>query len=181
MEIILYRHAEPVVSNEEVITGCDFPQWVQRYNESGIIAKDIGIEKETIVYTSNLLRSIETGKLIGEKIIQDPLFREAEFPLIKFPAIRLRAKYWMFFSRSLWLLGAKTKCESFKEARQRAKQAVDQFESLLREYQRIVIVSHGFIIRLIKRELLHRNWILTKSCGGYRFLSKMVFATVQRL
>jgi broad specificity phosphatase PhoE len=175
MEIILYRHAEPVVSNEEVINGCDFPLWVQRYNESGIIAEDIRIEKEIVVYTSDLRRSIETGKRFSEKIIQNPLFREAEFPLINFPAIRLKTKYWMLFSRSLWLLGSKTKCESFKEARQRASQIVDQFETFLIENQRIVIVSHGFLIRLIKRELLHRNWILKESVGGYGFLSKMVF------
>jgi broad specificity phosphatase PhoE len=175
MEILLYRHAEPVVSNEEVINGRRFPLWVQRYNESGIIADDINIEKEKVVYTSDLRRSIETGKRFGEKIIQNSLFREAEFPLINFPAIRLKAKYWMFFSRSLWLLGAKIKCESFKEARERARQIVDQFESLLVENQRIVVVSHGFIIRLIKRELLRRHWILTQSSGGYRFLSKMVF------
>ena len=181
MEIILYRHAEPFVSNEEIISGCDFPLWVRRYNESGIVPIEINIEKEKIVYTSDLLRSIETGRLFGEKIIQNPLFREAEFPLIRFPAIRLRAKYWMFFSRSLWLLGSRTNCESFKEARQRAKQIVDQFESLLRENQRIVIVAHGFIIRLIKRELLRRHWILTQSSGGYGFLSKMVFTTEQQL
>lgn len=179
MEIILYRHAEPVVSNEKVINGCDFPLWVQRYNKSGIIAKDIDIEKEKVVYTSDLRRSIETGKRFSEKIIQNPLFREAEFPLIKFPAIRLRAKYWMFFSRSLWLLGAKTKCESFKEARERARQIADKIESLLLENQRIVIVAHGFIIRLIKRELLRRDWILAQSSGGYRFLSKMIFTKKQ--
>jgi|WetSurMetagenome_2_1015567.scaffolds.fasta_scaffold263227_2 broad specificity phosphatase PhoE len=175
MEIILFRHAEPVVSNEEVINGRDFPLWVQRYNESGILAEEISIEKQKIVYTSDLRRSIETGKRFGEKIIPNPLFREAEFPLINFPAIQLKAKYWMFFARCLWLLGSKTRCESFKEARERARQIVDQFESLLMENQRIVVVSHGFIIRLIKRELFHRNWILTESSGGYRFLSKMVF------
>jgi broad specificity phosphatase PhoE len=175
MEIILYRHAEPVVSNEEVINGRDFPIWVQRYNESGIIAEDIRIEKEKVVYTSDLRRSIETGNRFSEKIIQNPLLREAEFPLIQFPAIRLKAKYWMFFSRAVWLLGSKTKCESFKEARQRARQIVDQLESLLIENQRIVIVAHGFLIRLIKRELLCSHWILTRSSGGYRFLSKMVF------
>jgi hypothetical protein len=37
MEIILYRHAEPTVSDQEKISGRDFPQWVQRYNASGIL------------------------------------------------------------------------------------------------------------------------------------------------
>jgi len=80
MEIILYRHAEPVVSNNELIFGWDFPQWVQRYNESGIITEKINVEKEKVVYTSDLVRSFETGKLLVKKTIQNPLFREAEIP-----------------------------------------------------------------------------------------------------
>jgi broad specificity phosphatase PhoE len=179
MEIILYRHAEPVVSNNEIIFGYDFPSWVQRYNASGIIAKDLSIEKEKLIYTSDLLRSIETGKLIGEKVIQDSLFREAEISLIKFPAIRLKAQYWLVISRCLWLLGFRKKCEPFHEARQRAKQIVDKIESLLLEHQRIVIIGHGFINRLIRTELLHRNWMLKESSDRYEFLGKMVFATVR--
>lgn len=93
MEIILYRHAKPLVSNNEVISGSEFPLWVQRYNESGICINEFKDKKEEIVYTSDLLRSVETGRLIGKRIIQDPLFREAELPLIKFPGMRLKAFY----------------------------------------------------------------------------------------
>lgn len=139
------------------------------------------IWKEEVVYTSDLVRSIETGRLIGQKIIQDPLFREAEIPLIKFPAIRIKAKFWLFLSRSLWVLGLKTKCESLKEAKQRVKQIVEKIELQLLGNQRIVIVGHGFINRLIKRELFHRSWFLKQSNGKNGFLSKMTFKTEQRL
>jgi len=176
MEIILYRHAEPVVSNNEIISGHNFPQWVQRYNESGIFIREIKVEKEEIVYTSDLVRSIETGRLIGKKIIQNPLFREAEIPLIKFPAIRFKAKFWLFISRSLWLFGLRTKCESFKEARQRTRKIVERIELQLLESGKIVIVGHGFINRMIKKELSHRGWVL-QAKGANGFLSKMTFKT----
>ena len=175
MEIILYRHAEPTVSDKEKISGRDFPLWVQRYNESGIRTNDIVHTKEEVVYTSDLLRSIETGRLIGKKTIESSLIREAEIPLIRFPAIRLKAKFWLFISRSLWLFGLKTRCESLTEAKIRVKQAVDKFESLLSEDGRIVIVGHGFINRLIEKELLHRGWLLKQKKAGYGFLSKMTF------
>jgi broad specificity phosphatase PhoE len=181
MEIIIYRHAEPIVSNNEIISGHNFPQWVQRYNESGIFIREIKVEKEEVVYTSDLVRSIETGRLIGKKIIRNPLFREAEIPLIKFPAIRFKANFWSFISRFLWLFGLKTKCESFKEAKQRAKQIVEKIELLLLENERIVIVGHACINRLIKRELFHRRWFLKQSNGGNGFLSKMTFKTEQQL
>jgi hypothetical protein len=116
----------------------------------GIFVSLDNCKKENIIYTSDLPRSIEPGKLIGEKIIQNSIFREAEIPMIKFPAIRLQAQYWLVISRCLSLLGFKKKCESFHEARQRAKQIVDKIESLLLEHQRIVIAGHGFINILLR-------------------------------
>ena len=96
MEIIIYRHAAPIVSSNEIISGCDFPIWVQRYNESGIYLNEFVGEKEAWVYTSDLERSVETGRLLGNHIIQDPLFREAEIPLIRFPAIQLKISTFSF-------------------------------------------------------------------------------------
>jgi broad specificity phosphatase PhoE len=175
MEIILYRHAEPTVSINEKIRGNDFPAGVKKYNESGIIAfKDMG-HKEKVVYTSDLLRSMETGQLIGESIMSTPLLREAGIPLIKFPAVYLKANYWMIIARVLWLTGNKTGCESFSEARVRAKLAVNWFESLLSEKERIVAVGHGFINRLIKRELLNRGWLLNQPKVSYDYFTKMIF------
>ena len=175
MEIIIYRHAEPAVSINEKIRGCDFPAGVKKYNESGIIAvKDMG-HKEKVVYTSDLLRSMETGRLIAENIVANPLLREAGIPLIKFPAVYLKAKYWMIIARVLWLTGNKTGCESFSETRVRAKLAVDWFESILTKEQRIVAVGHGFINRLIKKELLYRGWLLNQPKVSHGYLMKMIF------
>jgi broad specificity phosphatase PhoE len=131
--------------------------------------------KEKVVYTSDLLRSMETGQLIGENIVASPLLREAGIPLIKFPAVYLKAKYWMILARVLWLTGNKTGCESFSETKVRAKLAVDWFESILIEEQRIVAVGHGFINRLIKKELLNRCWVFKQPKVSHGYLSKMIF------
>ena len=177
MEIIIYRHAEPIVSSNEIISGHDFPLWVQRYNESGIYVNEFTGQKEEVVYTSNLERSFETGRLIGNNIIQNSLFRETEIPLIKFPAMRLKAKLWLAISRFLWLLGLQTKCESFKEAKQRAKRIVERIELQLLEDQRIVIVGHGFLNKLIKKQLLRQGWLLERAKDQNGFLSRMIFKT----
>jgi broad specificity phosphatase PhoE len=181
MEIVIYRHAEPMVSGNEIISGHDFPSWVLRYNDSGIIKIKPRMKKEKIVLTSNLKRSMETGKLIGEKIIPNSIFCEAEVPLIQFPAIKMRAKFWMAFSRFLWLFGLKKKCESFKDAKQRVVQIIENIESHLLENQRVVIVGHGFINRLIKKKLSHRGWCLSQVEDGNKFLGKMTFRTEQPL
>ena len=174
MELVIYRHAEPIVSSNETISGCNFSRWVQKYNASGIRTTYFLHDREEVVHTSNLLRSIETGRIIGKKIIESPLLREAETPLLRFPAIHLKAKAWLFISRSLWLLGAKTRCESFLETKLRVKRTVDMFESLLPEERRIVVIGHGFINRMIKKELLHRGWRLQLPHAGHGYLSKMI-------
>ena len=175
MEIILYRHAEPVVSGNEIISGREFPLWVQRYNDSGIFINECPCKKEDVVYTSDLKRSLETGKLVGNHVIQDSLFREAEVPLIRFPSIRLKAKVWLAFSRSLWLVGLSTKCESYKMAKHRAKRIVEKIEQQLLEDRKIVIIGHGFVNRLIKKELLQNGWLLEKAKADNGFLSRMNF------
>lgn len=175
MQIILYRHAEPTVSINEKIRGCDFSKWVQRYNESGIKTIKNIQDKEKVIYTSDLLRSIETGQMIGENIIASPLSREAGIPLIKFPAINIKAQYWLIMARILWLLGVKTGCESFSDAKVRAKEAVDWFENILSKEERIVVVGHGFMNRLIKKELLNRGWLLKQTNATHSYLGKMIF------
>ncbi|MGD2029267.1 MAG: histidine phosphatase family protein [Desulfobacterales bacterium] len=181
MQIVIYRHAKPVVSWNEIISGRDFPSWVSRYNNSGIIKIELGMKKEKIVLTSNLKRSMETGKLIGEKIIPNSLFCEAEVPLIQFPTIRMRAKFWMALSRFLWLFGLKKNCESFKNAKKRVIRIIENIESHLLENQRVVIVGHGFINRLIKKKLIHRGWSLSRVEDDNKFLGKMTFHTEQPL
>ncbi len=36
MPVILYRHAEPEVSGDEIISGAKFALWVKKYNSAGI-------------------------------------------------------------------------------------------------------------------------------------------------
>ena len=177
MEIILYRHAEPIVSGNEIISGQGFSLWVQKYNDSGIFANECPYEKEDVVYTSDLKRSLETGKLIGNHVIRDSLFREAEVPLVRFPSIRLKAKVWLAVSRSLWLAGLSTKCESYKEAKHRARRIVEKIELQLLEDKKIVIIGHGFLNRLIRKELLQHGWLLEKARAENGVLSKMSFKT----
>jgi broad specificity phosphatase PhoE len=167
--------AKPIVSVNEMISGQQFESWVQRYNASGIFANEWPGPKEDIVYTSDLRRSFETGRLIGNRVIRDSLFREVEVPLLRFPPIRLKAKVWLAMSRSLWLLGLSTKCESFNEARRRAKRVVERIEFQPLEDKKIVIIGHGFFNRLIKQELLQKGWFLGKAKAENGFLGKMSF------
>lgn len=165
----------PRVSGNEIISGRDFALWVRRYNASGIRMCEDTRRKVPVVYTSDLARSIETGQLIGHKVIQNSLFREAGIPLIQFPAIQLKAQKWLLLSRAFWLLGLNIKCESLKAVKQRVGIIVERIEAILIEKRCVVIVGHGVINRLIKRALLRRGWTLGQCGGGHGFLNQQRF------
>ena len=84
-QITIYRHAKPIVLQDEIILGKDYPDWVRRYNDSGIVLSETGLPKENFVFTSKIRRSIKTGKTISNKLKECQLFNEAEIPLIHFP------------------------------------------------------------------------------------------------
>ncbi len=117
MQITLYRHAEPEMSGDEIISGSEFPSWVQKYNDSGVKHFDCSEDKLDIVFLSNLLRSYETAKFFGKEVKQNSILREAEIPLLSFPSIKLPAKYWLFLARILWFCGVQKNCESFSETK----------------------------------------------------------------
>lgn len=175
MALIIYRHAEPTISANEIISGRDFPLWVRRYNESGIIPLETPYHEEKIVYTSNLPRSIETGYALGKKINITPLLHEAGIPLIKFPAVNIKANLWLVAARILWLSGFNKDCESFSVAKNRAGQVVKMFKTIILNEQRIVAVGHGFMNRLIKKELLASGFKLKQPSNGHDFLSRTIF------
>ena len=110
-KIIIYRHAKPIVSESEIISGNDYPDWVKRYNNSDIILPNTKLPIEDFVFTSKLNRSKKTGNAISENIEQLELFNEAEVPLIHFSKFKMQAKHWLIISRILWMYGIHTNCE----------------------------------------------------------------------
>ena len=173
-KIIIYRHAKPIVSQNEIISGKDYPNWVKRYNDSDIILPKKELPKEDLVFTSKIKRSIKTGEAIGKKIKECELFNEAEVPLIRFPKFIKKAKFWIVISRVLWLYGVSIKCESYRKTKKRVNTAIEFIDSYLKTNDEIIIVGHGFINSMLKKQLLKNGWQLSLD-EGHDYLSKMIF------
>ena len=173
-KITIYRHAKPVVSEDEIISGIDYPDWIRRYNDSGIILPKTTLPKENNVFTSKLKRSIETGKAISKKTEEVDLFNEAEIPLIHFPKFKMKAKIWIIISRILWIYGIHTRCESFKLTKKRVNSIIEFIDSYLKTNNEIIIVAHGFINHMIKKQLIKNGWKLTFN-EGHNYLNKVIF------
>lgn len=172
MKINLYRHAEPTVSSNETIRGCDFISWVRSYNESGVIPFVQLNNRSEFVYSSTFQRSIETAEALGEKIIEEPLLCEAEIPLIRFPPLRIKAKYWLAIARILWLIGFTKNCQSFQETKIRVRALANKLEQLQNSQNELTLVGHGLINRLLKSELKKRGWQTNKAKQQNKFLGK---------
>lgn len=179
MKIILYRHARPVVSNNEIILGSDFPDWVKRYNDSEICETYNQTQKEKEVISSVLKRSWKTAELFGEKIVKISELNEAEVPLIHFPQVPLKAKYWLVIARLLWLFGYQKNCESFKDAKYRIEKLLDIIENYLKNHVEVVIIGHGFLNLMLKNQLKKHGWSI-KTKTRNKFLDYSVFTKTEQ-
>ncbi|MDM5224755.1 histidine phosphatase family protein [Cytobacillus sp. NJ13] len=177
MEITLIRHGRSSLMENHRMNNREFKKWVKMYNHLGILegetcssdAKEKGISASFLL-TSDLKRSIESAKSINPsaKIQTDPLFRETELPIPagKFPGMRLRPNTWAVLLRLLWLCGYSQGCESYRDAKLRAKQASLTLTSIAKEHHFAVLVGHGFFNLLIARELQKAGWIGKRKTGS---------------
>lgn len=166
MEISLIRHGKSLCVDSAGITCMDFHNWVDEYDRSSVMEETglppVTLEKVTsagIVVTSDLLRAIDSSRLLGAKGgLSDPIFRETELPRVVAKGLRMRASLWAVWSRLLWFCGYAKQCESLSEAKARAEVAAEKLIGFAKEHGSVVLVGHGFFNMLIAKELKKRGW-----------------------
>ena len=113
-----------------------------------------------VIVTSDLVRSVESGRVLGAgtPMMSEGLFREAGLPYGSTAFIKMPPFVWAMLFRFLWSFGFKTKGESIHAFRKRARSAATLLISLAREHGSVLLVGHGLINRYIARELLSTGW-----------------------
>ena len=176
MEISLIRHGKSQLTENDKITFAEFKKWVQKYDFNGVFEESIyptvTLEKvaaANVVVTSDLKRSVVSARLLNPKTktISDPIFRETELPvnitiLLK---MKLKPNTWAVILRLLWFSGYSNKCESFSQAKLRAKKASQQLINDAKKHESIVLVGHGFFNILIAKELQKIGWKGKRKAG----------------
>ncbi|KAF0819944.1 hypothetical protein KIS4809_1216 [Bacillus sp. ZZV12-4809] len=169
MEITLIRHGRSAQMENHRMTSMEYKKWVDTYNHLGIAEGERGPEdsikkgaSSLILLTSDLKRSIESARTLNPsaKVQSDPLFREMELPLpdIHLTGVRLRPNTWTFLLRILWICGYSHGCESYIQAKHRAKRASLKLTSFSKEHQHAVLIGHGFFNLYIAKELQKSGW-----------------------
>lgn len=171
MEIILLRHGKPKLELKGAVNAAEFKDLVAKYAQSGI--QDLPSEQlknnfnHHYVVCSNLSRSTESAEKLNLKKIHiaDALFRETDIPHFNKSFFSLPLVVWLITLRIMWLFGFSKNGESFSQAKKRSKQAAEKLILLAQENEKIIVVGHGLINRLIGKQLEKESWQASQRKG----------------
>ena len=171
MEIILLRHGKPTLELKGNLNSREFEKLVVAYAQSGIKDSAPKQLKERFdshyIICSDLERSIQSAKSIGVKEIHliDPLFKESDIPYFEQHFFKLPVTVLLVLYRLMWLFGFSKNGESFVAAKNRAHAAASKLMALAEEHDKVLLIGHGLMNRIIAKRLRVYNWTGPTSPG----------------
>ena len=152
MKVVLIRHFKVGFKWKRFYNSKAYQQDCGGYNSSEVIKSPVSITSEDRLITSTMSRAIETSRFIFNR---DPDHSDpnlCEVPIVPFTktSIPLPKFIWDVIGRLQWRLNINTQPESFKQSKHRVRKFVD---TLIQQGDNVVIVCHGWIIKLLISEL----------------------------
>ncbi|WP_339533046.1 histidine phosphatase family protein [Pseudomonas mucidolens] len=179
------RHGQPNLTMNGNISALDMKHWIEHYNLSGIVNEPapeasvrLAATAQTIV-SSSAPRALTSVRALGlEPALVDAIFCEAQLPHGRWTLPRLSPFAWAFILRISWLCGFSGAVESARQAKVRAGEAAQQLQDLAGAGP-VLLLGHGFMNRMIAKQLEAAGWTRQKR-NGNRYWSAMVYQRVQR-
>lgn len=148
-----------------MVNSAGFASWVRTYDKSRVSQDSVpegnwrAAFMNFLVVSSHLPRSIHSAEIsLGRRpdlLLRD--LREMEMPRFKLP-LRMPAYSWLTLNRSLWMMGLKGRCESFRDAKRRASRASEELQRLAQAHGRVVVFGHSMMNTYIAEGLLAMGW-----------------------
>ncbi|MDA2381363.1 histidine phosphatase family protein [Bacillus cereus] len=168
MKISFIRHGR-LDCTIEPMTVTSFHEWMKGYDLHTITEKQPipletreAVEVAKLILTSNQKCAVQsTAELMDSlSFIQNSLFREAAVPATFYAPKCLKCKLnvWMCIGRALWILGYHKNVESYKEVRERARQAAYVLHRYALVHGSIALVGHNYFNSMIGTELRAMGW-----------------------
>lgn len=185
-KITLIRHGEPKAHDEypsfSIVSGEDIEQFVRAWNTCKLNKiNDISSSFKEIIsdgdlyISSDLKRTHESFQMLGISGFEsNNLFNEADLPYGIGKSIKMPLIIWLVVLRLMWRFGLSINSESYKDFIKRIKKSAD-FLEVNRNAKHTIVMAHGFVNRILKRELLRKDWKLTSSKGGHSYWSYSTF------
>ncbi len=115
-----------------------------------------------MIVTSDQRCAVQSAAELTDSLsfMQNTLFREAEVPTSFYAPKWLKCKpnVWMFIGRTVWILGYHKGVESYKEVRERARQAACLLHRYALVHGSIALVGHNYVNVMIGAELRAMGW-----------------------
>ena len=166
------RHGQPKLVATDKMSALDMKDWIEQYNRSEIThhpVPDASMQLAAtakVIVSSSAPRALTSVEVLGLKpAVVDALFCEAQLPYGHWKLPRLSPFVWAFILRILWLWGYSHGVESVGTAKRRASTAAQRLQSLASEGP-VLLLGHGFMNRMIARQLEADGWTRQKRNGS---------------
>jgi hypothetical protein len=181
--ITIIRHGMPEAhlkySNRKFLKGSEIIEFINDWNNCALSSENRIPDKlrEVVANSdyfinSNLKRSINSFRLLGiDKTDSIELFNEAELPYGFLINVKMPAILWFILIRVLWVLGFRMNSESYKDFKNRIKNAYGYLSSHLTQSNHIAVMGHGFANMELKKDLKKNKWNHVENYGGHNYWS----------
>ena len=186
MEVGLMRHYRVNHRFKRLSSAAGFDRDMEIYDRSGIILPgDKGPGKAwDRCYTSAMNRAVETGRhIFGSGIKISGLLNEV--PMLAGFKTRMRVPLilWAIIARWQWLFESKRQAEGRRVTLSRAESFTSRLCEETREDARVLVVSHGFFLLILRRVLRRsgfRGRRFLKARNGHIYLFRKKPASQKR-
>jgi len=139
----------------QLMTPEQFVNWVNEYNKAEVIPKKCELNSTVWdkCYSSDLPRAIKTAQaLFDGEIVEAKMLREVVIYPPTTKNVKLPLALWLAMGRIAWILSHESQMETKKDFEQRLSGIVE--EMILKERGNILLVSHGFLMIFLRKELV---------------------------
>ncbi|MDD2450299.1 MAG: hypothetical protein PHU67_00105 [Sulfurovum sp.] len=165
-QITFIRHAKVDMDSILPIYSRELTAWEERYNSAQIVTETLPedaliqrIRSADYVVSSTLKRSIDSLGLLEVEIDEkNGLFNEAAIPRLNGVRLKMKPVHWLVLFRLLSLLGVGRWAGTLRETRKEAQKAAERLSQLSAEHDHIVLMGHGVMNWLIRKELSKKGW-----------------------
>lgn len=187
--ITLIRHGKPQAHDDNpslsIVSGENIEKLIKAWNNCTLSkTNDIPSSLQEIIsdgdlfISSALTRTHESFQLLGITGFEsNNLFNEADLPYGIGKSFKMPIFIWLIVLRLMWRFGLSSNAESYKNFNKRIINCADFLEKT-NNVKHTVVMAHGFVNLILKKELLRRNWKLISSKGGHRFWS---YSTLEKV
>jgi len=159
MRIGLIRHFEVIHSSQRILNSEEFKGWVRLYDIADVweIPVDLGDNNWDLCFSSDLPRAIQTAQSICScKIVTTDCLREVPISPIHNTHLKLPVPLWLGLGRMAWLFSQYSQPEIRIQTVKRINGFLTYILSL--KESNILLVTHGFLMALIRKELLSNGF-----------------------